>query len=203
MRRPFRLPACKCVFRDSFMVPHTTFPEGQLRSPNTQIAIHYSLICFGMWLGPALCAASAIPSFWWQWETHTRKNSAFSSAGWSPAPFKHRYFHLLLRGHPACLNSPIAGWIQDSEELVMVLGGEWSQCYSIKYSLDLFFTGVWTVNSGAWAEVQLISPIPWWYWLHRTLHIFCTKLLLVLPHTTNQLPFFRPEMSGFQGFLCP
>lgn len=40
VRSPFRLPACKRVFRDSFMVPHTTFPEWKLRSPNTQIVIH-------------------------------------------------------------------------------------------------------------------------------------------------------------------
>lgn len=68
---PSRSPACKCAFSNSFMVPHTTSPEGKLRFLLTQTAMLYSIIYFGIWLGPAPCAGSAIPTLWAQWETHT------------------------------------------------------------------------------------------------------------------------------------
>lgn len=146
-RSPFRLPACKRVFRDSFMVPHTTFPEWKLRSPNTQISTHYFYLCWDV-TGPSpLCSFSYATFPMTVGDTHTHKKKlSILQCRMTPAPFKHRYFHLLLQGHPACLNGPITGWIQDSQQLVKALGGEWSQRYSVKYSLDLFFTGVWILN---------------------------------------------------------
>lgn len=100
----------------------------------------------------------------------------------------------------AYLKSLITRWIQDSEKLVMVLEGEQCQCCSVTYSLDFSFTGVRTVNSSAWAKVQLISRTPSWQRVHRTLYIFCTELVCVTATHCKPAALFQARDISFSIF---
>lgn len=174
------------------MVPHTTFPEGKLRFPLTQRAVHYSIIYFGMWLGPAL----GIPSFWGQWETYRsiRKENEYSPGQNDPAAFKHRCFYFLLWGHLACLNSLILGWIQDT----------WPRQGDDASAIPS--STAWTF---ALQEHRLVSLVP--EPRSSSSHLFpgdightehytfsAANCWAFSPCTENQL-----ETSAFQGFLCP
>lgn len=126
---PSRSPACKCAFSNSFMVPHTTSPEGKLRFLLTQTAMLYSIIYFGIWLGPAPCAASAIPTLWAQWETHRE--------AWER---KMNIHQCRMTQHPLntgvltfCYKDTWHAWTPDPglHSGHLLQGGQWCQCYSI------------------------------------------------------------------------
>lgn len=72
----------------------------------------------------------------------------------------------------------------------LVQGGEWCQCYSIKYCLDLCFIGVWTGKSGAWASLALSPLFPGDIGHSEHYTFSAPNCWAVSSCTVNQLPSF-------------
>lgn len=153
-----------------------------------------------MWLGPALCEASTVPTFRWQWQTHTcmRKNLVFSSAGWPQ--------HLPNTG--IFISYQEDTWHAWTTQLLVAFR-TWSWEGNDPSAIPS--STVWTFPSQEYGLLTLV-PEP----KSCSSHLFpgdsgstehytrsVPNRCVVSPCSANQLPFSRLETAACQGFLCP